>query len=499
MAGAADGADDSHAGPSGLPLVQRDQALARWHVLRAHLEDGCPLVRVASEHGVPERTLRRWLAAYRAGGLAPLTRRPRSDRGTRQMPPELQLLIEGLALRRPPPTIATVHRQAAQVARDQGWATPGYAAVYDVVRNIDPAMAMLAHEGPKRYREVFDLVHRREAADPNEIWQADHTLLDLWVLTPSSRPGRPWLTLIEDDHSRAVAGYAVNLGAPSALTTALAFRQAIWRKPWPGWHVCGIPDAFHVDHGSDFTSAHLEQVMADLKIRAYFSLPGQPRGRGKVERAFGTINQMCLPALPGYAPRGTADRAGQARLTLAELDQAIGLFIPEVYNLTPHSETGMAPQQRWEAGAFIPRMPDSLEQLDLLLLTVAKPRKIHPDGIHFQGLRYLDPVLAAYVGDTVIIRYDPRDMAEIRVFTGAGFLCRAICPELAGTTISLKDITAARNARRRGLARGLRERASVVDRLLAAHQDQQPLGLMPAPERDTPSSAAPPLRLYRTE
>jgi transposase InsO family protein len=104
-------------------------------------------------------------------------------------------------------------------------------------------MAMLAHEGSKRYKEVFDLVHRREAAKPNETWQADHTLLDLWVLTPSGRPGRPWLTLIEDDHSRAIAGYAVNLGAPTALTTALAFRQAIWRKPWPGWHVCGAsPD-----------------------------------------------------------------------------------------------------------------------------------------------------------------------------------------------------------------------------------------------------------------
>jgi putative transposase len=218
-----------------------------------------------------------------------------------------------------------------------------------------------------------------------------------------------------------------------------------------------------------------------------------------VERIFGTINQMCLPALPGYAPRGTADRAGQARLTLAELDTAIGTFIRDIYNLTPHGETGMAPQQRWEAGAFIPRMPDSLEQLDLLLLTVAKPRKIHPDGIHFQGLRYLDPVLAAYVGDTVTIRYDPRDMAEIRVFTGAGFLCRAICPELAGTTVSLKDITEARNARRRGLARGLRERASVVDRLLAAHQDQQPPGPRPAPDEDAPSPAAPPLRLYRTE
>src|SRR6266568_804967 len=291
------GADNAHAGLPGLAEAQREQALAHWQVLRAHLEDGCPLVRAAGEHGVPERTLRRWLAAYRAGGLAALARRPRSDRGTRRMPPELQLLIEGLALRRPPPTIATVHRQAAQVAREQGWAAPGYAAVYDLVRNIDPAMATLAHEGTKRYKEVFDLVHRREAAKPNQIWQADHTLLDLWVITPSGRPGRPWLTLIEDDHSRAVAGYAVNLGAPSALTTALAFRQAIWRKPWPGWHVCGIPDAFHVDHGSDFTSAHLEQVMADLRTRAYYSLPGQPRGRGKVERIFGTINQMCLPSL----------------------------------------------------------------------------------------------------------------------------------------------------------------------------------------------------------
>jgi putative transposase len=380
VAFAADSAGGSHVGPSGLTLAQRDQALARWQVLRAYLEDGCPLVRVAGAHGVPERTLRRWLAAYCAGGLAALARRPCSDRGARRMPLELQLLIEGLALRRPPPTIATVHRQAAQVAGEQGWAAPGYSAVYDVVRNIDPAMATLAHEGSKRYKEVFDLVHRREAAKPNQIWQADHTLLDLWVLTPSGRPGRPWLTLIEDDHSRAVAGYAVNLDAPSALTTALAFRQAIWRKPWPGWHVCGIPGAFHVDHGSDFTPAHLEQVMADLKIRAYFSLPGQPRGRGKVERIFGTINQMCLPSLPGYAPRGTPDRAGQARLTLAELDAAIGLFIREVYNLTPHGETGIPPQQRWEAGAFIPRMPDSLEQLDLLLLTVARPRRIHPVG-----------------------------------------------------------------------------------------------------------------------
>jgi putative transposase len=78
----------------------------------------------------------------------------------------------------------------------------------------------------------------REASRPNEIWQADHTQLDLWVITPSGQPARPWLTAVEDDHSRAVAGYGLNLGAPSALNTALAFRQAIWRKEHPDWHVC---------------------------------------------------------------------------------------------------------------------------------------------------------------------------------------------------------------------------------------------------------------------
>jgi transposase InsO family protein len=88
--------------------------------------------------------------------------------------------------------------------------------------------------------------------------------------------------------------------------------------------VCGIPDVFYTDHGSDFTSRHIEQVAADLKMRLVFSLPGQPRGRGKIERLFNTINQMCLAELPGYAPRGTPDRAKQAALTLPELDTAIG-------------------------------------------------------------------------------------------------------------------------------------------------------------------------------
>ncbi len=41
------------------------------------------------------------------------------------------------------------------------------------------------------------------------------------------------MTVILDDKSRAVAGYTVFLGDPTALQTALALRQAIWRKADP--------------------------------------------------------------------------------------------------------------------------------------------------------------------------------------------------------------------------------------------------------------------------
>ena len=170
----------------------------------------------------------------------------------------------------------------------------------------------------------------------------------------------------------------------------------------------------------------------------------------------------------GYTPGGTPP--AHAVLTASAFEAELERLILDQYHQQPHSETGEPPQTRWEGGGFLPRLPESLEQLDLLLLTVAKSRKVRPDGIHFQGLRYLDLTLAAYVGEPVIIRYDPRDMAEIRIFHEHRFLCRAICAELAGETIALRDIMQARNRRRRDLRHTLQERARLVETLLEARR-----------------------------
>ena len=138
---------------------------------------------------------------------------------------------------------------------------------------------------------------------------------------------------------------------------------------------------------------------------------------------------MFLCTLPGYIEAGAV--RGRAELTMTDLDRGFREFLRE-YHTRPHGETKVAPQERWQHGGFVPRMAEFLEHLDLLLLTVAKMRKVQSDGVRFQGMRYIDPTLAAYVGESVVLRYDPRDLAEVRLFHQGKFLCRAICPELAG-------------------------------------------------------------------
>lgn len=477
---------DPDSSPSNRPLIDpltdsltvfsdadRAAAMERFRVLQPHLEIGVPLTAVADASGHSVRTLRRWAAKYREAGLVGLVRRGRADAGRRKLRADLAQQIEALAVQKPRLSAASIHRRIEKAAKAVGHPAPSYATVRRVMETLDPAMLCLVHEGPTVYRDRYELIHRHRAERPNAVWQADHTQLDLLILDANGKPARPWLTIVQDDYSRAVAGYCVFLGAPSALQTSLSLRHAILRKTDPDWPVCGIPGTLYTDHGSDFTSQHLEQVATELRIQLVFSAVARPQGRGKIERIFGTVNTELLPELPGYLAEGKTRRP--PALSLSELDQAVGDFLVGTHNARRHSEIGATPNAAWHGDGWLPNLPESVEALDLLLLTVAKPRQVRRDGIHFQGLRYMDPTLAAFVGEHVTIRYDPRDMAEIRVFHRNHFLCRAVSPDHAGRSISLKDIQQARVARRRALRQEIKGRTgSVTDHLLDADQVEKP-------------------------
>ncbi|UKA62757.1 Mu transposase C-terminal domain-containing protein [Arthrobacter sp. FW306-04-A] len=475
-------------------------------LLRRHLDEGVPLTRLAAEAGVPVRTLRRWRSRYRDGGtVASLQRTPRSDQGKREVPQELIEAVEGLALRRPAPTVAFIHRRIADIASARGICAPSYSTVRALVAAIDPGLKTLAHQGDSAYRDAFELVYRRSASRPNEQWQADHTLLDIEVIDEKGRTARPWLTVVLDDYSRAAAGYTVFLGAPSAEQTALALHQAIRGKANRDWPIMGLPEMLYSDHGSDFTSTRLNRVCLDTHIRLIHSQHGVPQGRGKIERFYGTITTELLPHLPGYIPHSTRGRPiSAAELKLEQLDGILETFIVSEYNQRPHSSTGESPVQRWGASGFIPRMPAHPEDLDLLLLTVATARKVQRDGIQFASTRYVSPVLAAYVGEQVTVRYDPRDVGEIRVYFNDEFLCRAVAPELAAEAITLEQLRGARAHRRRELKQQLRDRRSLAD-ALPNDTRYAPPATLEAPLTPPDRTAAPELpkrirlRVYETD
>jgi len=93
-------------------------------------------------------------------------------------------------------------------------------------------------------------------------------------------------------------------------------------------------------------------------------------------------------------------------------------------------------------------MPDSLDQLDMLLVHVPKPRKVLRDGIRLLGRRYVEPTLAAFVGEMVAVLYDPRDLTEVHVYHESRFVCRALSPEHLAAP-SLPDIQRARREAKR--------------------------------------------------
>lgn len=471
--------------------------LDKYRLILPILEREVSVVRISQSESIPVRTLRYWVKQFSEKGLSGLKRAKRKDSGSsRILTPELTGLIQGFALQKPPLSISAIYRKIVLLAKRSKVKPPSYQTVYAKIRKTDPALLTLAHEGGKAYQQKYELIYRRECSSSNEIWQCDHTELDIYILDAAGKETKPWVTTIIDDYSRAIAGIFISLDAPSSLNTALALRQAIWKKEDPAWQICGIPQILYTDHGSDFMSNHIGQVCIGLKIRMLNSVVGRPQGRGKIERFFGTLNECLLMDLPGYSVKGKP--ASKPSLTLALLEAAMINFVINNYHINIHSATGVPPIKMWAEG-FLPQLPESPEVLDLLLLTIHKPRKVQRDGIRFQGMRYIAPTLAGFVGEQITIRYDPRDLAEIKVYYRDQFLCKAICQDIAELVVSLKDIKSARSAVKKELYGQIKQSQLLLRALSQAKKTENIASKLGEPSSDHKVSPPSSLKLYDNE
>jgi putative transposase len=112
-------------------------------------------------------------------------------------------------------------------------------------------------------------------------------------------------------------------------------------------------------------------------------------------------------------------------------------------------------------------MPESLEKLNLLLLTTKKSRIVQRDGIRLVNLRYFHLNLVAYIGESITIRYDPNDLTEIWVYDEQNkYICKAVCEEFQDQRITYEELKRIRTNRKKALKSEINSKVKNVNQVI---------------------------------
>lgn len=314
----------------------------------------------------------------------------------------------------------------------------------------------------------------------NQVWQCDHTRADILLVDQhGALLNRPWLTTVVDTYSRCIVGFNLGFDAPSSKVVALALRHAILPKQYGAayklyadWSAYGKPEHFFTDGGKDFRSKHLEQIGVQLGFTCH--LRERKEEGGIVERPFGTFNTEFFSTLPGYTGSNVQERPKEAekeaRLTLRELEQLFVAYLVNRYNQGLDARMGNQTRaERWDAG--LQRKPPVIpeRELDICLMKQTR-RSIYRGGyVQFENLTYQSDDLAPYAGETVVLRYEPRDITTVLVYR------RETIPDTQGTAALTKEVFLAPAHAQdleteqlsweeaKNISRGIREAGKAVD------------------------------------
>ena len=352
------------AADAGLTKAERG-ALVRALARREHLGPSGSRVQVS------RNTLDRWIRAWRAGGFEALV--PAARAAEPKTPAGLLDLAVKLKREAPARTAAQV---AAIMATAEGWAP----SARTVQRHFARLGLNTRPDGAPP--ETFG---RFEAAAPNDRWTGDA------LHGPVVDGHKAYLFAFLDDHSRAVPGYR---WAHSEDTVRL---EAALRH---GLAARGIPASIYVDNGSAFVAAPLLRACAVLGIRLVHSRPGRPQGRGKIERFFRTVRDQFLVEVEARGVGG-----------LVELNRLFAAWVETVYHRRVHSETGVAPLERFGAGG--PSALPTPAQLHEAFLWSERRMVTKTATVSLHGNTF--EVDAALVGRRVELVFDPFDLATVEV------------------------------------------------------------------------------------
>ena len=234
---------------------------------------GSPVTR---SYGVS--TLERWYYAHRAGGVAALRPKPRSDRGFAQtLTDEQRTLLCDIRRDYPGASVPLILRTLVADGRLQNGAVSA-ATLRRLYAEAGLDRRTLRMDG-KGSRE-----RRRWAVErPGQLWHADVCHGAKLKIDGRAVPLR--IHAILDDASRAIVAIRACDNEREVEMLALLVEAV---------RMDGKPEVLYLDNGSTYRGDALATACGRLDIKLLHAAPYDPQARGKMERFWRTLREGCL-------------------------------------------------------------------------------------------------------------------------------------------------------------------------------------------------------------
>ena len=394
---------------------------------RADRRSVADIQRVASEHSVSIATIYRWLNRYeRTGTVASLLpEKPSGGAGKSRIQSEvediIQHFIKARYLTRQKPKASVIIEDVREACHRAGLPKPHGNTIRARLKRIPGRVSAKRREDKRALESYTATPGKLSGAEyPHDLYQIDHTPMDVEIVDEEHRLpiGRPWLTLVIDCYSRMVAGFAILLEAPSALSVGLAITHSIMPKDeWlakrgieHSWPIYGRPKSIHADNGSDFRCEAITRGCQNHHMDVAWRPVKKANWGAHIERLLGTV-AIKLKTLPGATfsnpkERGQYNSSREAQLTLVELERWIADLLLGKYHNEKHAALSTPPLRRFEEGihgtAIRPGRglpPRPMDGRTLLIdFLPAQMRTVQPTGLTLDNVRYYSPALARWVG-----------------------------------------------------------------------------------------------------
>ncbi len=426
-------------------LVDIDKALEVVAAQPKHSHARRVAVRLAAQTlGCHAATIYRRLDRKSDEVLTLAPRRPGPPKGRSNLAPYVDVLIDDLLRaeymtkqRKPLSAVVDAIKEACDL---KDWPHPSYKAVRARLQKMDLREVALKRGELLKAESLTLRPGAYDVPNPMAVWQIDHTIIDLLVVSALDGKviGRPTLTLIVDVASRMIAGFYLSFARPSAISVAMALLRAVSPKePYleslniqGEWPIQGPPLALHSDNACEFIrSLAYRRGCQNHHIDPIARPPSQPRFGGHIERLIGTMmgRVHLLPGTTFSNPRQREkyDSSRMARMTLYEVERWL---VEEIlaYNDRRHSVLGCSPNQAWSSltreNSITHSPPEDLEAFRRDFLPLGRAT-IQRHGFEFKTLEYASPAIAELkrAGQKhVEFRYDPFDLSSVYIVDHRG-------------------------------------------------------------------------------